>query len=294
MPRTTTELPDALGNPGLRRRLGAQPIALFLDYDGTLTPIVARPALAVLADEMRTELERVAAHSFVGIISGRDVADVRAMFRGAEPADGIEYGATASDRLWFAGSHGFDVAAPDGTSTEFEEAHAHLDALAAAAVDLEGALADIPGAWVERKRFAVATHFRQVDDARVPEVEEAVDRALGAHGGLRKTGGKRIFELRPDVAWDKGRALWSLFDRAGLARGDVLAVFIGDDATDEDAFAALGHDGIGVVVAEENRPTNADYRLSNPEDVLAFLADLAALLEHGGVDLTTDTDTDTD
>lgn len=279
MPRTTTELPDALDNPDLRRRLGAQPIALFLDYDGTLTPIVARPELAVLADNVRTELERVAARCFVGIISGRDLADVRAMFGGDESADRSGGGATEADHLWFAGSHGFDVAAPDGTRTEFEEAHAHLDALGAAADDLERALVDIPGAWVERKRFAVATHFRQVDDARVPDVEEAVDRVLGAHEGLRKTGGKCIFELRPDVAWDKGRALWSLFEQAGLARDDDLAVFIGDDVTDEDAFVALGDDGIGLVVADEARPTDADYRLSTPDDVRAFLAELATLLE---------------
>jgi trehalose-phosphatase len=268
-----------LGNPDLRRCLGAQPVALFLDYDGTLTPIVARPELAVLAADMRTELERVAAHCFVAVISGRDLTDVRAMFRGDESPDRSGGGAAGADHLWFAGSHGFDVAAPDGSRTEFEGAHAHLDALRAAADDLETALADIPGAWVERKRFAVATHFRQVDDARVPDVEEAVDRVLGAHAGLRKTGGKRIFELRPDVAWDKGRALWSLFERAGLARGEDLAVFIGDDVTDEDAFVALGDNGIGVVVADEARPTDADYRLSAPDEVLAFLSELATLLE---------------
>jgi trehalose 6-phosphate phosphatase len=64
-----------------------------------------------------------------------------------------------------------------------------------------------------------------------------------------------------------------------LARGEVLAVFIGDDATDEDAFVALGNDGIGIVVADQARPTNADYRLSTPDDVGAFLSELAALLE---------------
>jgi trehalose-phosphatase len=277
VPRTTTELPDALGDPDLRRRLGTQPIALFLDYDGTLTPIVERPEMAVLADDMRAALERVAAHCFVGIVSGRDLADVQAMFRG----DGSKDAVTGAGHLWFAGSHGFDIAAPDGTRTEVEEAHAHLDALGAAADDLERALAAIPGAWVERKRFAVATHFRQVDDARVPEVETAVDRVLAAHAGLRKTGGKRIFELRPDVAWDKGRALWSLFERADLTRAADLAVFVGDDVTDEDAFVALGDDGIGIVVADEARPTDADYRLSSPDDVRAFLSELAALLVGG-------------
>ncbi len=275
MPRTTTELPDALGDPDLRRRLATSQIALFLDYDGTLTPIVARPELAVLADDMRAVLVRVAAHCVVGVISGRDLADIRAMVRGSGSGDGVK----ATDRLWFAGSHGFDVAAPDGTRTELPEAHAHLDALGAAADELECALTDIPGAWVERKRFAVATHFRQVDDARIPDVEDVVDRVVATHSGLRKTGGKRIFELRPDVPWDKGRALWSLFERAGLARHDVLAVFIGDDVTDEDAFVALGDDGIGIVVADEARATDADYRLSTSDDVRAFLSELAALLE---------------
>ncbi|MCJ7672570.1 MAG: trehalose-phosphatase [Acidimicrobiia bacterium] len=269
MTHTTTDLPDALGNPELRSRLGARAIAVFLDYDGTLTPIVARPELAVLADDMRAGLERVAACCVVGIISGRDLDDVRAMVGGG----------TRTDRLWFAGSHGFDVLAPDGTRTEFEEAHAHLDALGAAADDLEQALGDIPGAWVERKRFAAAAHFRQVEDDRVPDVERAVDRVLAEHAGIRKTGGKRIFELRPDVAWDKGRALWSLFERAGLARDEVTAVFIGDDVTDEDAFAALGGDGIGLVVADEARPTDADYRLATTDDVREFLGDLATLLE---------------
>lgn len=279
MLRTTTDLPRALDDPELLRRLSARSVALFLDYDGTLTPIVARPEMAVLADDMREALERVAAQCFVGIISGRDLDDVRAMVQGA---DG---GATASaaEHLWFAGSHGFDVTAPDGTRTEQTEAHAHLDALAGAADDLERSVSSISGAWVERKRFAVAAHFRQVDDDRIPDVEAAVDRALAAHAGLRKTGGKRIFELRPDIAWDKGRALWSLFDRAGLTRGETLAVFVGDDVTDEDAFAALGDDGIGLVVADEARPTGADYRLENPDDVRVFLGRLATALEeaHG-------------
>jgi trehalose-phosphatase len=102
---------------------------------------------------------------------------------------------------------------------------------------------------------------------------------IETHAGLRKTGGKRIFEVRPDIDWDKGTAVWSLFDRVGFRRGEVLAVFIGDDLTDEDAFRALGDDGIGIVVADEARPTAADARLGTPDDVRRFLVELAALLE---------------
>jgi trehalose-phosphatase len=269
--RTTTELPDALVDPELWARLRERPVALFLDYDGTLTPIVARPELAVLDDATRGALEDVAERCFVAVISGRDLDDVRAMLRDGTADGGVH--------LWVAGSHGFDLTAPDGSRTELAEARDHLGALDAAADDLERSLAAIPDAWVERKRFAVAAHFRQVEDARVPEVEAAVDQVVETHPGLRKTGGKRIFEVRPDIDWDKGTALWSLFDRVGLHRGEVLAVFIGDDLTDEDAFLALGDDGVGIVVADEARPTAADARLGTPDDVRRFLVELAVLLE---------------
>ncbi len=274
MPRTTTELPDALSSPELWGRLAAQPVALFLDYDGTLTPIVARPELAVLDAPTRAALGRVAANCFVAVVSGRDLDDVRAMVLGSKDS-----GAPTS--IWFAGSHGFDLAAPDGTRTSVGNAEEHL-ALRAAADDLEVSLAGIPGAWVERKRFAIAAHFRQVDDASIPHVEAAVEAACRAHPGLRTTGGKRIFELRPDVAWDKGRAVWSIAERAGLGRGETTAVFLGDDVTDEDAFTALGDNGIGIVVADAARPTAADYRLATPDAVRTFLSRLAGILEGSG------------
>ena len=81
--------------------------------------------------------------------------------------------------------------------------------------------------------------------------------------GSARQAGSASSSCAPTSTWDKGRALWSLFERVGLARGEVLAVFIGDDVTDEDAFVALGDDGIGIVVADEPRPTDADYRLSH-------------------------------
>ena len=96
---------------------------MFCDYDGTLTPIVARPELALLADETLAVLNRLARKCLVAIISGRDLDDVRAMVR----AEGV----------WYAGSHGIDIAAPDGARHEIEEAHRLLDVLAAAADELD-------------------------------------------------------------------------------------------------------------------------------------------------------------
>jgi len=263
MPRTA-ELPHALGDPALRARLTDGPVALFLDYDGTLTPIVARPELAVAPPGTTEVLERLARVCVVGIISGRDLDDLRSMI---DPVG-----------VWLAGSHGFDVAGPDGSRHEVEAGRALLPVLADAADELSDALAVIPGAWVERKRFAIAAHYRQVADDAVPAVEAAVDRVLSHHAGLRKTGGKRIFELRPAVAWDKGRALWFLFDQTGARRGETTPVYLGDDVTDEDAFAALAGVGVGIVVDDGDRPTAAAYRLRDPDEVRTLLDDLCVIL----------------
>jgi trehalose-phosphatase len=206
-------------------------------------------------------IERLAQRCVVGIVSGRDLADVRALV----PTPGI----------WLAGSHGFDMLTPTGAHEEVPEGTALIGALREAADELESLVATIPGARVERKRFAIALHDRQVDDRRVPEVEAAVDRVLAHTPGLRKTGGKRIFELRPDSAWDKGRALEHLLDRSGATAGRMLPVYLGDDLTDEDAFAALAGRGIGIVVESGDRPTLASYRLADPGQVLELLTVVA-------------------
>jgi len=227
----TRATPQAILEAAGKRRL-----AIFLDYDGTLTPIVERPEDAVLAEETRAVLRRLAQRHTVAIVSGRDLKDVRARV-------GI-------DALHYAGSHGFDIAGPGGSRVH-EAARAAEPRLAAAADELVRDTATLPGVQVERKRFAIAVHYRRARDADRDAVQAAVDRALAHHAGLRKTGGKKVFELRPDVDWDKGRAvLWLL---RALDLEAALPVYIGDDDTDEDAFRALGGRGIGIVVLDAPR-----------------------------------------
>ncbi len=238
-------------------RAAGRGLALFLDYDGTLTPIVPRPEDAVLAPEMREVLRRLADRHPVAIVSGRDLADVRARV-------GLE-------ALTYAGSHGFDIAGPAGEHV-YEAARAAAPRLAAAAGELERETAALPGVQVERKRFALAVHFRRGRPADVPAVEAAVDRAVARHAGLRKTGGKMIFELRPDVDWDKGRAVLWLIETLKL--GARLPVYLGDDVTDEDAFRALAGRGLGIAVQDSPAPTAATLTLRDPGEVRALLAEL--------------------
>jgi trehalose-phosphatase len=251
---TVRALPSALGRwDEIASRIAGRRIAVFLDYDGTLTPIVERPEDAVLPGAARGALERLAARHPVAVLSGRDLDDVRAMVG----VEGIVY----------AGSHGFDVAGPAGLAERRgDEAAPLLDR----AEELLRPVERVPGARIERKRYAVAVHVRQVEEDQVPEVEVEVERVAGIVGGLRVTTGKKVLELRPDQPWDKGRALLRLLEVHG---GDVVPVFVGDDVTDEDALRAVGPDGIGIVVRGEgdDRPTAASFSLAGAGEVTRFL-----------------------
>ena len=258
--RSSATLPNALDDDLIRQLVSSQ-IAVFLDYDGTLTEIVARPELALAPEGTAALLEELAGHCTVGIISGRDLNDLRTMI---DPAG-----------VWMAGSHGFDVRAPDGTRHQVDTARRYVADLHAAADELERAVSEVPGAWVERKAFAVAIHFRQVDDRLVARLDQIVDRAA-ADFSLRRTGGKRIFELRPMIDWDKGRALWFLLEQAGLPPAAVVPIYIGDDVTDEDAFVAVAGTGVGIVVSEDDRATAATRRLRDPAEVRSFLRALTS------------------
>jgi trehalose-phosphatase len=260
------ELPSALdGLPEIARHLRGRRPAVFLDYDGTLTPIVSRPEEAVLGAETRQAVQALADRCPVAVVSGRDRRDVQQLVGLAG--------------LVFAGSHGFDISAPGGREMTFQQGTEYLPALDRAETELVQRLGAMAGVQVERKKFAIAVHYRRAAPKDVPAVEEAVDRVLAEVSGLRRTGGKKIWELRPDIDWDKGKAVRWLLAKLGLDRPETLPVYVGDDETDEDAFRELRGRGLGIVVGEEERPTAASYALANTEEVGAFLRALAGLLE---------------
>jgi alpha,alpha-trehalase len=257
------DLPDALAaRDEVERRLEGHTPVVFLDYDGTLTPIVERPEDARLPDAARRALELLASRRTVAVISGRDLADVRRMVGVVD--------------IVYAGSHGFDIAGPGGLAEQY--AVEFLPELDAAGDELRPLLEPVPAVRLERKGFAIAVHVRQVDGKEVPNVEAVVDRVAEMHPRLRKTAGKKVFELRPNVDWDKGRAVLRLLEVLELDRDDVLPVYVGDDVTDEDAFSAVRDRGLGVVVRgeDDDRPTSARYSLADASAIVAFLEDLAS------------------
>jgi len=243
-------------------------IAVFLDYDGTLTPIVETPDKAIMPDDMRETVSKLSRHCTVAIISGRDLNDVQRMVN--------------IDSIVYAGSHGFDISGPEGLNIKSQTGTEFLPVLDEAEDELSGGLGHIKGVLAERKRFAIAIHYRLVNPEKVDRVEEVVDNVASSHPELRKAYGKKIFELQPDIDWHKGKALLTLLSTLNLDGNDVLPFYIGDDVTDEDAFRALRNRGIGIVVWDEPYETAASYSLRNPEEVREFLLKLIPLCKGGG------------
>lgn len=264
--RRTSEMADALQSysefAGLLET--RQPVVM-LDYDGTLSEIVGEPTSATLVPGADKVLAALAARCPVAIISGRALADIRD--RVGVPG------------LWYAGSHGFELVAPDGTRHENEAGVAAVRALQEAREELQDQLSSVEGLLIEDKRFSVAVHYRAVAAERVDEVMATV-RVLGQRHHLRVTGGRKVIELRPDVEWGKGRTIdWILerIDSADL----LLPLYIGDDLTDEDGFDALRHKGIGIAVRSAetgDRRSAARFALLDPEAVCEFLEKIAEQL----------------
>jgi trehalose-phosphatase len=267
--RSSMQLPSALEH--MKTIAGgreSQKVALFLDYDGTLSPIVERPEQADLAPGMRATLKSIAQRCTVAVVSGRGLEDVRARV-------GLE-------NLFYAGSHGFEIDGPGQERIRNEKGADALPALDKAEKMLQDRLADIEGAQVERKKYSVAVHYRRVADRQAGAVEDVVNEVLKHLSGLRKGHGKKVFELQPDIDWDKGRAVSWLMERLGLDTGGVQPIYIGDDVTDEDAFRLLQGYGTGIIVhGRQARLTYADYGLTDTEDVQRFLQQLTEELDGG-------------
>jgi trehalose-phosphatase len=259
--RRMSELPNAVESyRAVADVIDAHRPGVFLDYDGTLSAIVPDPDSAVLVDGVAPTLARLAERCPVAILSGRDLADIRD--RVAVPG------------LWYAGSHGFESIAPDGSYRQNEDAAAAVPILARAAGELRDMLAHLNGSRVEHKRFAVAAHYRDVAAQDIGEVVASAHR-VGRRENLRVTNGRKVVELRPNVDWNKGTTLAWIRHQI---TPPVLPIFIGDDLTDEDAFDAVKADGIGILVRhteDGDRRSAAQFTLENPHQVREFLDRLA-------------------
>ncbi len=253
------------------RIANADRILLILDYDGTLSPIASRPEEAFLPRETREALAQLTELSClqVCIMSGRSLEDLRERVE----VPGLIY--IGSHGLEAQGIH-FEVPGMDGarirnSMKEFQSA-------------AERSLPGLEGLIIENKGFSVAVHYRLVDEDQASRIREILEKLMTSFPEARLTFGKKVFEVRPDIKWDKGTMAIALLHelRASDPGTDILPIYIGDDLTDEDAFIALSKKGITILVDDGKRETQARYRVGGTQDVLHLLQELGDFLRGRG------------
>ncbi|XP_042056925.1 probable trehalose-phosphate phosphatase D [Salvia splendens] len=258
-------------------------IVVFLDYDGTLSPIVEDPDRAFITSEMREAVRDVAKLFPSAIVSGRCRAKV--------------YDFVKLSELYYAGSHGMDIKGPSkrhisqrkGNQTVLcQPARAFLPIIDEVYRALIEQVMHIPGAKVENNRFCLSVHYRCVEEKKWVELADQVKLVIKDYSQLRLNHGRKVFEIRPTIKWDKGNAVEFLLESLGYDESsDVLPIYIGDDRTDEDAFRVLRErdQGLGILVSKAPKETNASYTLQEPTEVMHFLRRLVewkklSLLRH--------------
>ncbi len=251
----------------LRRVAGAERVFWFIDFDGTLVPIVRRPDLVVFGDESREALRSLSRRprTRVAIVSGRPLAFIRRRIglRG----------------LICAGNHGLEVRGP-GVDFRHPGAVAARPSLLRVTRAWRTLLPGYPGALVEDKGMSVTFHYRQVRPSRQAGARrDAREAAAGMEGAgrVRLTEGKKIVEARPPVRWGKGDALKLLLRHWGYGRRDDLLVVLGDDETDRDMFGLVKGEDLAVFVGRGEAPPEATARLGGPASVRRLLERSAAL-----------------
>ena len=252
--------------PRVSSQIGDAPHVLLLsDYDGTLAPIAPTPERATLPPATRNALVNLQAldRFTLGIVSGRALSDVRKMV-------GIE-------GLIYAGNHGLEVEGPD-LEWVHPKAAEMQPTLARIFAELERRLSPITGTLVEGKGLTLSVHYRLTPAELVSRVQSEFSEAVDGYspgGEVRVTRGKELLEVRPNLDWHKGRAI------AMIAQGcppGTLAIYLGDDLTDEDGFAAVHElNGMSVFVGAARQPTRAQYRVDSPAEVAETLKLMARL-----------------
>ena len=239
----------------IEERLGAKAeIALFLDFDGTISNIVPQPRDAVLGPDIRARIEALASRPdfTVAIVSGRALSDLRER--------------AALDGIVYVGNHGLEI---ETGSTCFRDprAEALRRELRSLSLQLKLALSETDGLEIEDKGVTLSVHFRRVNEHLHDWVRSVTFSTVARSRSFVCREGKMVLDVKPQIEWHKGYAVqWILRE---IAPEGALPVYIGDDVTDEDAFGAIS-EGITIRVGESGE-TAAQYFLPDVAAVGQFL-----------------------
>ena len=253
----------------IKEGLRGKHLFIFLDFDGTLTPIVETPDKALIPKQIKEVLKELSKNSrcSLAIITGRSLKDIRKRV-------GLK-------SIIYAGNHGFEIAGPK-IRFEAPVPPDYRSILQQIESELNKRLSRTEGVLLENKGLSLCLHYRLVGKRHIPLVRtafhEVVTDYLERHRITVKTG-KEVLEVRPAVPWDKGKAvLWLLSRQISMhPHKRILPIYLGDDATDEDAFKVLKNKGLAAFVGDP-RKSHAQYYLKDTKEVLGFLKSLCILI----------------
>lgn len=252
----------------IKQNLNNKFIALFLDYDGTISPIADNPETAFIPKETRQLLYKLLKSPVfrLAIISGRALKDIKEKI-------GIE-------GIIYAGNHGLEI---EGPKIKFESSSSvrYKETLQRIKDGLNTKLSTIKGAFIEDKGLSLSIHYRLADRSQTAKLKALLRESTilyTAKDKIRIEEGKKVFEIRPAVEWDKGKVvLWLLARwKFSLHDKDIMPVYLGDDISDEDAFGILRNKGLTVFIGRP-RPSYANYYLKDTREVYEFLNKLLFL-----------------
>ncbi len=237
------------------------------DFDGTLSPLVDHPGEAVLLPEAPAVLARFAVMQpqvRLAFLSGRSLADLASRL------------GPAADNAILAGNHGLQLlgAHLDWIHRSAFTARPHLKGLMER---LAPSIGELSGVELEDKGASFTLHYRRMDAMDFPKLR-AIVAALDLPDQVRMHEGKKVFEFRPQVEWNKGYAMRRILRRIDLPCDAV--VFLGDDATDEDVFRELGPNAFTIHVGSATTPSCARLNAHDPADAVLFLDALASIFDN--------------
>ena len=237
-------------------------VFLFLDYDGTLTPIVERLKDAILSPPTREILRQLSSMPCckVAVISGRNLTEIKKLVR--------------LKNIIYAGNHGFQVDGPEANFT-IPLPRTYEKTFKAAKAALQKSLLALEGVHLEDKNICLTVHYRMAAKKDITAVKAAFQKItapLLLENKIRVTSGKRVFEIRPPVDWHKGEVVAWLLQKVRPAprSKSVLPVYIGDDITDEDAFRVLRNSGLTIIVGKTTG-SDAQYFVRDTKEAIRFL-----------------------
>lgn len=243
----------------------AKHIFLCLDFDGTLAPIKPTPEQANISADRRLLLRKVSQLKpfTIAIISGRSLKDIKNKV-------GIE-------GLIFAGNHGLEIAYQERHFI-YPAARKFVPIITEIAQKLARKVRPFSGAILEKKHLSLSLHYRLVQEKKVSQLKAIFLQIVKPYltkGKIKLTSGKKVWEIRPPLEWDKGKAVLWLAQR--LKAPKALPIYIGDDTTDEDAFREVNRIGGISILVGKRQCSCAKYYLKSTKDTQKFLEKIQSL-----------------